>query len=74
MAEELVEKVHELNVDLVDRKEATIRGLAIVDHEFYPSEAEIAHLGEYAAQFDMELIFGTEISTDSAQVHIMATR
>jgi predicted metal-dependent phosphoesterase TrpH len=71
LAEELVEKVHELNVELVKRREATIRGLAIVDHEFYPSEAEIAHLREYAAQFDMQLIFGTEISTDSAQVHII---
>jgi predicted metal-dependent phosphoesterase TrpH len=71
LAEELVEKVHELNIELVRRKEATVSGLAIVDREFYPGEVEIAHVREYAAQFDMQLIFGTEISTDSAQVHII---
>jgi hypothetical protein len=70
-AEELVEKAHELNKDLKERKGIMIKGLAIVDHDFYPSEAKIAELRKYAAQFDIDLIFGTEISTDSAQVHIV---
>jgi predicted metal-dependent phosphoesterase TrpH len=70
-AEELVEKAHELNKDLLEKKGVMIRGLAIVDHDFYPSEAKIAQLREHAAQFEIDLVFGTEISSDSAQVHIV---
>jgi len=69
--EELVEQVHRLNQRLLRERDAVIRGVAIVDHDFYPPEAEIHRLREHAARFGIELAFGTEISADSAQVHII---
>ncbi|MDY6934805.1 MAG: hypothetical protein SVZ03_11385 [Spirochaetota bacterium] len=68
---ELIDKAHEKNIDLQNKRKMMIKGFAIVDHDFYPSESIIKEEREYASQYDIELIFGTEISADSANVHIV---
>ena len=68
---ELIEKVNEINEELQTHRGMMIKGLAVVDHDFYPNEAIVEEEKEYAAKLDIDLIFGTEISADGSSVHII---
>lgn len=69
--EDLLDKLRKINRVLMQEQGLMIKGLAIVDHDFYPDEAMIGASREYAAQYDIDLIFGTEISADNDRVHIV---
>ncbi|MDY6967031.1 MAG: hypothetical protein SVR08_00045 [Spirochaetota bacterium] len=68
---ELINKTKDVNEELRVKRGIMIKGLAIVDHDFYPNEVIIEEERDYAKKFGIELIFGTEISADSASVHII---
>jgi len=69
--EELVERVALINRQLAELRDMQIKGLAAVDHDFYPNEATIKYANEYASPFGIELIFGTEICADNDTVHVV---
>lgn len=69
--EELIDKVAGLNEKLVTDKGIMIKGLAIVDHDFYPDEAAAKASRKYASAYGIDLLFGTEISADNDKVHII---
>ncbi len=69
--EDLVDQVVRINQRLEKEKNISIKGLAVVDHDFYPDEATEAAARAYASQFGIEVLFGTEISADNDKVHIV---
>jgi 3',5'-nucleoside bisphosphate phosphatase len=69
--EDLVDRVVSLNESLEKEKGISIKGLAIVDHDFYPEESTEAAARNYASKYNIELLFGSEISADNDKVHIV---
>lgn len=69
--EDLVNKIAGLNEKLTAEKGIAIKGLAIVDHDFYPDQAIGEASRKYASQYGIDLLFGTEISADNDKVHIV---
>jgi predicted metal-dependent phosphoesterase TrpH len=69
--EALVDRVASLNKSLTVEKNISIKGLAIVDHDFYPDESTEAAAKAYASKYGIELLFGSEISADNDKVHIV---
>jgi predicted metal-dependent phosphoesterase TrpH len=69
--EELLDKLARINEVLKEEQEIIIKGLAIVDHDFYPDKTMILKSRDDALKYGIELIFGTEISADNDLVHIV---
>jgi len=68
---ELIDKVDGLNTKLIVEKKIAIKGLAIVDHDFYPDESHALTARNYASKYEIDLLFGSEISADNDKVHIV---
>ena len=68
---ELIDKLAKINSVLKEEQGIFIKGLAAVDHDFYPDKSLIKASRNYAEQYGIEVIFGTEISADNCMVHIV---
>ncbi|GEM_PF-2196058 len=68
---ELVDRAVEVNKTLSCDRGAMIKGLTIVDHDFYPNQEQMDLDQRCAEKYGVELIFGTELDTDNGDVHVI---
>ena len=68
---ELIGRVTEVNKALSRERGIAIKGLTIVDHDFYPNQEQIDSEQIYAGKYGIELLFGTELDTDNGDVHVI---
>ena len=69
--EDLLDEVGEINRKFKREHDSMIKGVAIVDHDFYPDAPTMQVCRDHASKHAIELLFGTEISADNDSVHIV---